>query len=192
MDFAQIQKFISKLSDQEKKVLYITALIVLVALVDRLFLGPVFERLKTVDDDISQQKSSVSRDIRFLSYKDRILSESQAYSKYFTNKVQDDDVVNADFLSVVERLATRSNVNLVKSNPSESKKKKDFVEYYANLDCSGKLKDVISFMHQINSSDELLKIVKFNMSPKKGAEDEVTASMTVEKFVATLSEPSAR
>ncbi len=178
-----LQQFIAKRSDQEKKVLYIAALFVLLALVDRLFLGPVLERLRTIDDDINQQKTSVVRDLRFLSYKNTILKESEVFNKYFTEKIPDDDVVNAHFLGSVEKLARRSNVNLIKSTPSQSKKKKDYMEYYANLECTGKLGEVVAFMHSINSSEDLMKIVKFNIIPKKGAVDEISSSMVIKKMI---------
>lgn len=178
-----IQEFVSNLSDKEKKALYITVLIVLLALLDGLLFRPSLERLKNIDDEISKQESSVAQDLRFLVYKDKILQESQVFSKFYTDNVQDDDVVNAAFLSMIEKIATKENITLVKSNPSPSKKQKRYIEYYADLDCTGQLKDMISFMHAINSSDELLKVVKFNVAPKKGAANEVTTSMTVVKLV---------
>jgi len=150
---------------------------------DRLFLGPVLVHLEQLDEEIEQQKISIIRDRRFLSYEDKIVKESKVFEKYITKEIPDDDVVNADFLSLIERLATKSNVSLVKSNPSHITKKDKFIEYVANIDCTGKLEDVIAFMHQINTTDDLLKIIKFNMSPRRGTEDEVKASMAVVKLI---------
>ncbi|HBG62525.1 MAG: hypothetical protein A2Y03_08255 [Omnitrophica WOR_2 bacterium GWF2_38_59] len=176
-----IQKFISNLSENEKKVFYVTVLFVLLACFDRLFLGPVLSKLYTIDNEISIQEQSVIRDIRFLAYKDKIVRELKVYENYINKDQKDADIVNADFLSVVERLATKTKVNLVKSNPSEVKHEKDFDKYYANLDCVGTLEDVLTFMHEINSTEELLKVVKFNMSPKRGVENTVNVSMSVVK-----------
>ena len=78
-----IQQFISKLSDQEKKILYITAGFVLLAILDRVFFGPVMVNLKELDADIRQQENIIKRDLRFLSYKDRILKENETYSVFF-------------------------------------------------------------------------------------------------------------
>lgn len=178
-----LHDFLNKLSEQERKVLTVAVVFILGAFMDRLFFGPIMDRLKSIDEEIQRQENSVKRDLRFLSYKDKIIKENEVFDKYFKDKIPDDDIINADFLSVIERLATQSNVNLVKSNPAQSKKKKDSLEYYANLDCTGQLKDVISFMHLVNSSEELLKIVRFAMTPKKGAENEINASMTVVKLI---------
>lgn len=158
-----------------------TVLFVLLACFDRLFLGPVLGKLSTIDNEISIQEQSVVRDLRFLTYKDKIVRELKTFEKYIHKGQKDDDVINADFLSVVERLATKTKVNLVKSNPSEIKHEKDLDKYYANLDCVGTLEDVLTFMHEINSTEELLKVVKFNMSPKRGVENTVNVSMSVVK-----------
>jgi len=184
-----VQKFISKLSKQEKMIFYVTLGFVLLALLDRLFLGPVLGKLKMINTEIARQEVSIKGDQKILLYKDRIIDESDAFSKYFVKVVQDDDVVNADFLSEVEKLATQSKVSLVKSNPSEKKTYKDYIEYYANLDCIGDLKDVITFMHLINSTESLLKVVKFNMNPKRGEGDEVNTSMTIVKMLMPPSKP---
>ena len=180
-----IHKFVSGLSEKERKVFYICVLVVSLALFDRLFIGPVLTQLQRLDLEIEKQKVDILRDRRFLAYQDRINKESEAFGRYFTASVPDDDVVNAQFLSLIEKLATLGKVSLVKSNPSHTNKQEMFNEYYASLDFNGKLEDVISFMHTINTTEELLKVTKFNMSPRRGGgENEVKVSMTVVKLIA--------
>ncbi len=182
------------MSTKEKKIFYIASAFVLLAFVDRLLLGPFINKISLLNDKIKIKKDSVKRDLRILSYKDRILSEKEVFSEYFTENVPDEDVISAEFLSVVERLATETKVSLVKSNPSETITQKKFIEFYADLDCSGEFKDVISFMHAINSTDELLKVVTFTMTPKRGAESKVNSSMKIVKLIISedmANEPSS-
>ncbi|MBF0523202.1 MAG: hypothetical protein HQL24_09125 [Candidatus Omnitrophica bacterium] len=179
-----ISDFLKKLSDQEKKILYVTIVLVTVALLDRLFLGPALDKVKLINEEIQQQEIIIQRNARFLQYKDKILNENHAFDKYFVDKINDKDVINAEFLSTVEKLATKLNVGLAKSSPSKINVHKRFIEYFADLDCSGELKNVVSFMHAINSTDDLLKVVKFSMAPKKGSTtQEVNASMTIVKLL---------
>ncbi|HLF19106.1 MAG TPA: hypothetical protein VI749_09520 [Candidatus Omnitrophota bacterium] len=179
-----IQKFVSGLSEKERKVFYITVLFVSLALFDRLFIGPVLSHLERLDLEIEKQKVDILRDRRFLAYQDRIKKESEIFSKYFSAAVPDDDVVNAQFLSLIEKLATLGKVSLIKSNPSHTNKQELFNEYFASVDCNGNLEDVISFMHTINTTEELLKVTKFNMSPRRGgSENEVKVSMSVVKLI---------
>ena len=49
-----INQFMSKLSDKEKKVLYITILIVGLAALDRLLIAPGLESLKSSNDEITK------------------------------------------------------------------------------------------------------------------------------------------
>ena len=57
------------------------------------------------------------------------------------------------------------------------------MEYYVNLDCTGTLENMIKFMHLVNSTEDLLKVIKFNMSPQKGTSNEVNTSMTISKLI---------
>ena len=171
------------MSEKEKKILYATIVLVTLALLDRLFLGPVSDRVRLIDEEIKQQEVIIQRDARFLNYKDKILQESKDFEKYFIEKTPDADVINAEFLSIIEKLATQSNIVLAKSNPSKAKEHKQFIEYAAELECSGELTNVISFMHAINTTEDLLKVSKFNMTPKKGTENDVTVAMTIVKLL---------
>lgn len=178
-----LQEFVSKLSENEKKVFYVAVIILLAASFDRLFLGPALNKITMLEDEIVSQKSSIKKDLRILTYKDQIQKEKNQYRQYFTDKLEDEDVVNTKILSNIESLASRTKVNLIKSNPSDTLKASDRIEYFTSLECSGALEDVITFMHAINSSEDLLKVVEFNMNPKRGAANEVSASMTIAKMI---------
>lgn len=177
-------KFVSNMNEKERRIFYIAAALVTLALLDRLFLGPILNHLESLDEQIEQQKISIERDRRILAYKDKIERETEAFSEYFTQRVPDDDVVNAEFLSNIEKMATRSEVNLVKSNPSHLEKSDQVNRYFASVDCEGAFEDVLSFMHTVNSSENLLRVVEFNMTPRRGGEaGEVKASMSIVKLV---------
>ena len=178
-----LQKFIANLSEKERKIFYITAIVVCLAMLDRLFLNPVMSRLKVLDTKIEEEKIAIMRDRRILSYEPKIKKESDVFSKYFSASVPDDDVVNADFLRLVEKLASQANVSLVKSNPSHVNKGEQLNEYFASVDCNGKLQDVMSFMHTVNTTEELLKVTEFNMTPQRGQDNTVKVSMTVVKVI---------
>ena len=176
-------KFLDKFSPNERKIFYITVTFVLVALFDRFFLGAVNAKMAELDGEIEAQKISIMQDQQVLAYKGKINAESSKFNKYLNAKVEDDNIVNADFLSMIERVATDSEVTLIKSNPTDTNKTDKYVEYHAAVDCSGTLEKVITFMHNVNSSDELLKIKQFSMAPKRGTSDNVNVSMTIVKLV---------
>ncbi len=183
-----IQKFISKLSSKEKVLLYVTVGIVCITLFERLFFGPVFNNLADIKNQIKQKKVNIVRNLRILSYEDQIIEKFNLFKKYFVDNPGEDSDINAEFMRTIERLSTNSNIKVVKSNAAEIIKKDRYSEYYANLDCTGTLKNMISFIHSINSTDTLLKVVKLDLTPKRGESEDMTASMTIVKMLISSGE----
>ena len=178
-----LQNFFSRLSPQEKRIFYATVILVVVALFDRLFLGPATARLRSLDDEIKDEESVIKSNLRFLSFKEKILKENAAFKPYFLTKAKTEEEIIATFLKKVEILASEAKVNLIRVNPSDSRQKKGFMEYYANLDCEGALEDVVKFMYAVDTSLDLLKIVKLSMNPKRAGSEEINATMTIVKVI---------
>jgi len=178
-----IQNFISKLSAQEKKIAYITVGFFVLALFDRVFFGPVMSQLKSLDEQIEQEKNMGKRDLRFLSYKNKIIKEDEAFRVYYDQKFQTEEEIIAAFLKKVEVLASESQVNLIKVSPDNSIFQKGFIEYFANLECNGPLENLAKFMHAIDASPEMLRITKFSVTPKKASEQDVQSAITVVKMI---------
>ena len=178
-----IQKFISKLSQNEKKMLVLAGIILLMVFLDRFFFGPSLENLKSIEEDIRDKENSLKRYVRFLSYKDQIFQEREILEKYYAQKQLNPGEIKEIFLNKIEMLAHEANISSIRVTPSEGEKRKDYTEYLANLECLGKFKDILTFMHAIDSSRELMKIVKFSMNTKKAGSDELTVSMAVSKII---------
>jgi len=181
----EITKFISGLNDNQKKLLVIAVVIVMAALFDRLLIAPTMSRLSSIEEDIAKEEATIKQDMRLLGYKDRIVQESNEIDPYLTkNKLTDDEMIAA-FLNKIQNLASQSKVSLIKINPATGEQDEEYWKYQADLECSGNLADVISFMHSINSDTDLMKVDKFDFSGKKSDTDEIKATMTIEKIVVT-------
>ena len=157
--------------------------IVVAALFDRLLIAPTMSRLASIDEDIAKEEATIKQDMRFLGYKDRISQEAQEIDPYLTKTVSTDEEMIAAFLKKIESLANQSKVTLIKINPAPGEQTQQYWKYQADLECSGQLADVISFMHLVNTATDLLKVVKFNFTSKKSDTDEIKATMTIEKIV---------
>ena len=178
-----INKFIAGLNENQKKLLVIAVVIVIAALFDRLLIGPTMSRLSAIEEDITKQEATIKQDIRFLGYKDRIVKESDEIQPFLTKNMSTDEEMVAAFLRKIESLASQTKVTLIKVNPSAGEQDAEYWKYMADLECSGELADVISFMHSVNSDKDLMKVDKFNFSAKKSDTDEIKATMTIEKIV---------
>ena len=180
---AQVSEFIAKLSDRDRKLLIAAVILIIVAMFDRLFIAPTMSRLSSLDEETAREKDSIKQDLIFLSHKNKILTESRLIGPYLTEKLLTDDEVISLFLKKIEMIATKANVVLAKVTPSAGQQDKNYIKYSADLECSGKFTDVITFMHLLNSSDELTKVIKYNLASKKADSDEVKATMTVSKVI---------
>ena len=153
------------------------------ALFDRLLISPTMSRISAIDQEIVKEEMVLKQDIRFLSHKDKILKESKAFEPYITAKMPAEEEIIAGFLKKVEMLANKANVTLIKVTPSTGQAQDNYLRYSADLECAGVLPDMVTFMHLVNSSPDLMKVVKFNLGAKKVDSDDIKAAMTVSMIV---------
>ncbi|MBZ0165551.1 MAG: hypothetical protein K8I00_02005, partial [Candidatus Omnitrophica bacterium] len=93
------------------------------------------------------------------------------------------DDIGKEFFSSLRMLSQEANVSIEKDSPRDTVRESTYIKYYADLTVSGELRDMISFMHLLNSTEDLFKIVEFTMTPSRGEDNQVTTSMTVVKLV---------
>lgn len=178
-----IAEFYNKLNDKERKVFYVAIAALVLAFFDMLFLRPVLSRLADLEEKIHSTTIDIEKNIRFISYRDKIMAEQEAFQQYETGEDKIGEEVIAGFLKTIETLAVEAGVGLSRVTPAEVNDKKGSVLYYANVDCSGKLEDMITFMHRINTTNNLLKIIRMNMMGNKASKEEVKGELKVAKLV---------
>jgi Tfp pilus assembly protein PilO len=178
-----LKDFYTKLSDQERKIFYVTLGFILLAAFDFLFLQKVSSKLKSLDRDIEQTKNDINRNVRFLAYQEKIFKENEIYSVYQADEHKTEEESIAAFLKTIENLGTEAEVTLGKLNPADAVSKKGYMQYYANVECNGKFENIIKFIHKIDTTNNLLKVVKMNIIGKKSSADEVTVSMKISKLI---------
>ena len=177
-----ISKFISGLSDLGKKLLIVALIFIIVALFDRLLVDPTMARLSMIDADTLKEEQNIKQNLRFLGFKDKILKEAKAADPYLTENPPTEDEIITAFIKKIEIVASKTNV-VTKTTPPTNQQDNNYLKYVAGVDCSGKLTDIVTFMHLINSSDDLMKVIKFNLSSKKTDSDEIKATLTIAKII---------
>jgi len=186
-----MNKFLANLTPSQKKIFYVAVFMVVLALFDRLLVGPTTAKLHTVDEAIESEENSIKGDLRFLAYKDRINQEGKIYDAYYAKGTPREDEVMAAFLEKLDNFTTQSGLTLQKNNRSNdqkdpSKESPDYLVYRADLEVSGTLDNIAKLMYAINTSPDFLKILKLNLAMKKtGDVEEMKASMTVAKYIIT-------
>jgi hypothetical protein len=178
-----INKFISGLSAAERKVLAIAVVFVLLALFDRLLVGPSMARLKDIDENIVKEESVIRQNMRFLTYRDRIVKEASTFKDFYAVDVRAEEEVIGEFLKKIESMATQSQVELSKISPAGQDYQKEYIKYFVTLDCAGKLADITNFIYAVNNSKDLLKIEKMNVLGNVRDVAKVQASVTISRMI---------
>lgn len=178
-----IGEFYNHLNEQERKIFYVAMGVLVIALFDGLFLRPVLSRLDELEDQIRSTSRALERDLRFISYRDKILEEDRLFRKYQTDEARTGEEIIAGFLKTIEVIASEKQISLSRVTPADFSARKGSIQYFASVECSGKLPDMIAFIYTIDSTDNLLKIVRMNMSGNKASKDDVKVEMKVAKLV---------
>lgn len=178
-----IQKFLSGLSSKEKKILGVATVVVLVALFDRLLIGPTMSKMADIEEQISAEKSAIKRNQHFLAYSDQINEEKNALSQYYSDDAGSEKKIITQFLSQIESVAKRTNVTLSKVNAGGTEHGTHNLKYFVSLECSGTLEQVTDFIYNLETGSDLLSVTKINLSPKRSNPEEVQSVMTVAKTI---------
>ena len=103
-----INKFLSGLSSLGKKLLVVTLIVIIIALFDRLLIGPTMSRLDAIRQDTQKEEDTIKSNLRFLSYKNRILKEAKAVDPYVTQIIPtEDEIISAFLKKIVTTFSSR-------------------------------------------------------------------------------------
>ncbi|MCM8780607.1 MAG: type 4a pilus biogenesis protein PilO [Candidatus Omnitrophica bacterium] len=175
-------KFIFGLSKREKLVLYLGVFFVMLTILDRTVIGPIYSKMSSLDKEIKEKEFQLNKDLRILSQKDKILSESARYATFLAKAKSEEEEVT-DFLKEIESIATKSEIYLVDLKPGSVKIEGSSKRYTVSLNCEGEMTTIFDFMYNIESAKKLLVIEKYQISPKTSGSSTAKCSMTISKVV---------
>ena len=177
-----VAKIFSRFSSREKVVFYGAALFISLALLDRVIINPIFSKIDQLNEEIRTTERSIKRNLRILSYKNRINSE---YAKYtsFIEKFESEEEEITSFLKEVETLANESLIYLIDMKPRGLQSTESSKQYLISLTGEAEMESVIEFMYKIENSKKLLTIEKYDISPKAKGSSVARCSMTISKLV---------
>lgn len=181
-DFKKITAFVTRLSRQEKKLLYGAVAVTAVLLLDRLLVNPIQEKMRELDNGISEASVAIKEYTSVLSIKERIRQETMTYAPML-NKIDFEERNVSALLKEIETFAGESRVNLLNLKPQGMKSLKDWNTYQITLSGEGDMYQILAFMHAIENSNSMFVIDKFQIVPKKKDSVVATCSMTLYKVI---------
>jgi hypothetical protein len=180
----QFYTFLARLSKKDKVIFYVTVTLVSLTLLDRLIVSPVFSKIKSLNKQIQDKETSIKVNLRILAQKDRILAESAKYGSFLGDSKNNADDQVTSVLRDIENLANKSSVYLVDMKPGSIKEFGASKKILINLNCEAQMEQLVDFMYNIENSDSLLSIEKYQLAPKSKDSSVAKCSLAVYKVVA--------
>jgi hypothetical protein len=175
----ELQGILTRFSPREKFIFYGAVTLVSLVLTDRLIISPIYSKIKSLDTQIEEKDAAIRKNMRVLSLKDRIITESQKYASFMGSAKSEEEEVTT-LLKEVERLSNGSSIYLIDMKPAGVK---GSGRYSVNLSCEAQMEQLVDFMYAVESSDKLLLIEKYQISPKSKESSVAKCSMTITKVI---------
>ena len=181
-DIKKFYSFVSHLSKRERIVFYIALGVISLVILDRLVIYPVLARMRSLDEEIKEERARIKRDLHILAQKERIIEESQKYAPYSIKDLSTEEVTTL-LLKEIGNLANETSVYLIDIKPTGIKEEDVYRKYLVNLSCEAQMEQIINFIYSIEDSHSLLKIEKYNINPKSEDSSIARCSMVISKTV---------
>lgn len=180
------EEIYAKLSPPGKILFFAALMMFTLALMDRIFVGPILTQMKNMDAEIGTKKEAIKRDWRILSYQRRIYEEYSKYNTYLDSSDKAQEEIIAALLKKIETLAQQQAISIKDIRPGDVEEKPMFQIYKTSIQCEGKLTDVLEFMNLLEQSDYLFEITRYDIAPKSKGADVVKSSMDIARTLITV------
>jgi Tfp pilus assembly protein PilO len=176
-------KLLSRLSKREKFIVYAASFFIIMTILDRTVINPIYSKINSLNNQIKDRQASIAQDLHILAQKDRILNESKKYASFMDGTQPEEETVTG-LLKEIENIANKSSLYIVDMKPSGLKEEKDNTrKYLVNLNCEGQMEQIMDFMYNIENSNMLLTIERYQISPKSRESSVAQVTMTISKIV---------
>jgi len=174
--------FWDKLSNKEKIGLSIALVFVAVASLDRLLIDPIRGKFQRINQAIKISEKQLGHDLRNVRQRDQIAGQFEKYVQYVQRSGSDEEEV-AKILGEIEALARQSNVHLADMKPQTPKEIDFYKEYFIEIEAEGEIASLTKFLHQLNTSSQLLRVEKLRLNSRKKGDKTLKASMLITKIL---------
>lgn len=170
-----MQKVISR---REKIILYATIGVVAASVIFKIVLVPLFDRLETLDREITLTREKIKKYTRLLGQKESLQNRYNELVSQMgaTEGQRKDTLVNA--LRGLESLAKTANIRIIDIRPEPAGTKTNKKEVLIELKSMGTMDGYVKFIYDIDNSLLLLRIRKLELSVKGNAQN-LEGTMTI-------------
>jgi len=138
--------------------------------------------MEEIQKRIEAEESSIKKNARMLSQKNRIMAEDASYSEYSTQAFSDEEETNA-LVKVIDEFISQTAVALVDIKSSGVRKSSFTKKFMVDLTCESTIAELFRFIHQVENSNLLLAIEEFDIIPKSKDADILIIKLSISKTV---------
>ncbi|MBI5299992.1 MAG: type 4a pilus biogenesis protein PilO [Deltaproteobacteria bacterium] len=182
MNIKDIQARFDKLSKREKMLSLGTAAVLAFLLADFLVARPLYDSYVSLKERTVEEEKKLEQNMINITMKEDIGKRFEEYRK-FIRKPSGKGEEAAMMLSEIEKTARANEVTLADMKPQEGKVREFYKEYTVDIDAETELPQLIRFLHQVETSSQLMRVVKAKLSAKDKESPVVKAKLTVTKIV---------
>ncbi|MFH1288094.1 MAG: hypothetical protein ABII25_05300 [bacterium] len=180
--------FIEKLSPREKKYFLVVIIAGSFALADHFFFQKILDAFRNVDSETYLAEGKIRKNIYILSQNNRIGKEYKKFDVYFQKTMKSDEEEIAKISSLIEGKAKASRISINNMKPYPVKDLKTYKNYAIEIEAESRIGPLISFIYELESGPEMLKVEKFGLSVKEEGKPVFKTSMQISKIVIGKSE----
>jgi len=173
--------FLSQLSRRERLLFFITASLIVVWGSDRFLISPLSNRWRRLNTQILALKTKLSRYVMILSQEKIIEDRYRVYADSFKAKGSKEEV-RAAVLQEIETLAKTSGVILTNIIPSTPEEKAFYYRFEIRIELESDISALTRFLYEIQKSQYLLGVTRFNIATKSGTTDILRCSLQLSKI----------
>lgn len=178
VDTAKLIKIYQRLSKREKMILYVSAAIIMLLLLDQIVVGPIYRTMRSLDQQIQGIEDNIKQSIRLLGQKEQMMKESVHYASYAAPSKSSEDEMLA-LLKLIQELASQASVNLLFSKPGGAGKEQNISS--VSLECEGQMDQLLSFFYAIETSKMLLRVEKYTIQPTAKGSSVIKCAATISR-----------
>lgn len=182
MKLNQLNQILSKLSKRQRTLLYVTAAIVGVALLERLVYSPVGDRLNELDQEILAKETQLRRNLKNVAAGDEVRKAYLPYMAYASPAGSDEETIGG-VLKEIEELARKSGLALGNVRPKPATKIDVGKQYPVEVELETEMSRLIKFIHGLHASKQLLRVNQLRLDPKGGRGPQVKVYLLINKSV---------
>ena len=169
-----------RMSKKEKNLFLVTAIFVGFALLYRLVLLPGIGKSRTLNHQIQLKREMIGNALSLLNQKEDIQRKSQKFANYAKGNLSEEEET-AVFLKEVEDIAKNSSVQLIDLKPYSAERKDFYIEYRIEIETESNMNQLVAFIHNLQGSDSLLRVIKFRINPKPDKPGMLKTYLTITK-----------